>query len=132
MSSEIKCLLSKYFHGYTNNLTSIIFDYSGHYFKFNILTNLTLSKITTIIELTNNRIAIGYGNGTIIIYNLIDKSTITRNLTKKAFNHSITSVSALCQINEETLACGFPGLEYLLIWNFKTNNEYTIKLIIHT
>jgi hypothetical protein len=112
-------MLSQYLKQiFPNNLVPIVVDYyTPHYNK----TEQTFkgSHISTIIGLTNNRFATGSTRGTISIYNLLDNTIIIKKIDK-------TIISSICQIDENTVACGTKQQNYILIWNFKNNKSKKI------
>jgi hypothetical protein len=130
----------------------IILSYTTPYYEDSLLNfncaNQTLTIMTekntyAIImrTLTNNRIATGYNNGTICVWDLTNRNTIIKltlnykfeiHLTpserKKKFNAKNLkyTISDICQIDNNTIVYGFKNYNHIIIWNFKDD---TTKLI---
>jgi hypothetical protein len=115
----INDILLKIFNCGLNNITSIIFDYAGLYFQNEIIHFET--KVTSILQLTNNRIAIGFHDGTICIYDTSNKTKTTYTIIKNSV------ISTICQINDNIIACGLPDRDCIMIYDFKHNDKYLIK-----
>jgi len=104
-----------------DNLADIVLSYSGRYFE-NLSHSINPNKkINVINALSNNRIAIAYDRG-VYIFDLLSKNKI------KMIHRSLkTKVSAICELNESTIACGFYNNANILIWNFINNKKYVIN-----
>ena len=102
------------------NLILIVLCYIEPYFeRYNI--NLK-NKCSAIKELNNDKIAIGFVKGFICIYDCVNKSFIYKNSKNNASN----PISAIHQINDETIMCGYADRKYILIWDFVNNIEHII------
>jgi WD40 repeat protein len=87
-------------------------------------------KVNTILGLTNNRIATGSTTGFVCIYDLKNNTQITKKICKPIkYKKTLKNyISVLCQVDENTIACGLLKRGYIYIWNFKDDTEKIIKI----
>jgi hypothetical protein len=78
-------------------------------------------KISTMIDLTNNRIAIGYYNGGISIYNLENGTQIVNALEE--YTSEKNYITSMCQFNDNIVGCTFSNNDKMLLWDFENNSE---------
>ncbi len=103
----------------SDDLTNIVLSYSGKYFQSQ---TIHFTKSINIIEvLSNNKIAIATNRGVYIL------DLFNNNKLKMIHRNSKTKVSAMCELNSHTIACGFSNNANILIWNFMNDKKYVIN-----
>jgi len=113
--------ISSYFH---KNIIDIIIQYSDTLF---ISSSVKFKKkISTIKELTNNRIAIGYYTGGLCIYNLENGTQIINDQKK----HNKSHITSICQINNNVVIYAMLNKYYFILWDFENNLETQINRIV--
>jgi hypothetical protein len=110
-------------------LTSTKFNCGKH--SYDSMT--TQSNDTTVFRtLTNNRVAIGYNDGTICIWDLINNIKITRPSptfnNKDLYNKIIPyTISEICQVDNNIIVYGFKNFDYIIVWDFENGTNKGIK-----
>jgi hypothetical protein len=119
--NNIQTILLKCFINCPKVIVSIIFEYVIDFFK---MTNIHFknSKINTIKQLTNNRIAIGFADSILCVYNLSNKEPLFKKLEADVL------ISAFCQLDDNTLVVGFSNRDYFFIWNYVNGTDRIMRL----
>jgi hypothetical protein len=117
---ELKKQLFNHLNGFFPNIIiPIIFSYCTQYYD---QTNKTFkdSAINTIIGLTKNRLAMGSNNGFLRIYNLDDGTEIVKEI-------DVDPITAMCQIDDVTVACGIKNKDYIIVFDFENDIKKKIE-----
>lgn len=112
-------VLTELLHYFPKPLVQIITEYFEIYLD-TMCANFS-SAVSAILELTANRLALGFDNGVVGVYDLITK-TIILNKTPRYVTTS------LCQLNDNILISGYSNFDELMVWDFKNNVQKMIKL----
>jgi len=114
-------------------IIEIMYEYCDPY--FDEIKSFQGETITAIKVLTYNRLATASLHKKICIYNLKDQNIISERpkekITSKQLkyfkeNNIMNSISAICQVDDNKIICGMTHDDYMLVWDFKDNAEYTI------
>jgi len=118
-TTQIEKLLTEFIC--IRGINILILGFADLYFEY--YGTKYINKISAIKELTNNRLAIGYLSGTLRIHNFNDKQENIFNDTQFRGIDLSNPVSAIHQLNDDIIICGYGDMAKIFIWNIKNSTE---------